>query len=88
VLDLESNNIGREGATAISKALKTNQSLQDLDLNSNDIGSEGTAVIAKALKTNYSLRMLELGFNNNNNNNNNIEREVLATIAKALERNR
>ena len=63
-LNLEDNNIGVEGATAIAKALETNTTLSKLDLRGNNIGDEGATAIAKALETNTTLSSLNLTWNN------------------------
>ena len=50
ILNLNSNDIGPEGAKALAKALIENTSLKTLNLNSNDIGPEGAKALAEALE--------------------------------------
>ncbi|GBG16220.1 Nucleotide-binding oligomerization domain-containing protein 1, partial [Hondaea fermentalgiana] len=53
---LGQNEIGDEGATALTNALVKNESLQSLDLNSSNIGDEGATALANALVKNESLQ--------------------------------
>ncbi|KOO31958.1 hypothetical protein Ctob_004793 [Chrysochromulina tobinii] len=62
-LDLDSNNIGNNGAKAIAEALKVNGVLTELKLWSNKIGDEGAIAIAEALKVNAVMTTLDLGGN-------------------------
>jgi Ran GTPase-activating protein (RanGAP) involved in mRNA processing and transport len=83
-LDLNSNNIGDEGAKAIAEALKRLMAvLTSLDLNSNNIGDEGAKAIAEALKVNAVFR----GFFWLRLECNNIGDEGAKAIAEALEVN-
>jgi len=59
-LDLTWNNIGRDGATAIAEALKSNETLQTLQLTSNCIDDDGATALANALAYNSTLRTLWL----------------------------
>ena len=62
--NLVSNNIGDEGAAAISKALETNNTLETLILGDvlggNDIGAAGAQAIAKMLVVNRALTSVNL----------------------------
>ncbi len=55
------NDIGNEGVSAISEALKVNKSLTTIgnnhksDLSNNNIGDDGAVAISEALKANRSL---------------------------------
>jgi Ran GTPase-activating protein (RanGAP) involved in mRNA processing and transport len=60
-LDLNSNNIGNEGATALAGMLNTNTTLEALYLDFNAIGNEGATALAGMLHTNTTLEMLALG---------------------------
>ncbi|MCA9069201.1 MAG: hypothetical protein KDA84_09775, partial [Planctomycetaceae bacterium] len=61
---LKRNPIGLEGANAVAKLLRNNQTLQTLDLVHTEIGSEGLMVLVKALmETNRSVTRLYLGGN-------------------------
>ena len=55
-LDLFNNNIGENGAIAISESLKFNTHLQHLNIVYNNIGENGPIVIKDALQYNYSLK--------------------------------
>ena len=50
--------LGRDGAEAISKALKENRTLLELDISLNRIGLEGAKNIAKGMKENDTLQVL------------------------------
>ena len=52
--------LGREGAEAISKALKENRSLLELDISLNRIGLEGAKDLAKGMRENDTLRILRV----------------------------
>ena len=52
--------LGRDGAEAISKALKENRSLLELDISLNRIGLEGARDVAKGMKENDTLRVLRV----------------------------
>lgn len=62
-LNLERNNIGNIGATAIAKALRFNHTLKWLSLYTNNIGETGATAIANALKENENLVVLNFGNN-------------------------
>jgi Ran GTPase-activating protein (RanGAP) involved in mRNA processing and transport len=79
-LDLSSNKIGPEGASALGEALKVNAVLTFLHLAGNHIGDEGAKAIANALKVNAVLTTLFL-------NDNNIGAEGAIAIAEALKVN-
>jgi Ran GTPase-activating protein (RanGAP) involved in mRNA processing and transport len=64
-LDLSSNKIGPEGASALGEALKVNTVLTFLGLWLNNIGDEGAEAIAEALKVNATLTKLNLEGNYN-----------------------
>ena len=64
--NLAENEIGDEGAIAISAALESNTSLTKLDLSSQaygDIGTAGAQAIAKMLVVNRALTSLNLRHN-------------------------
>ena len=52
--------LGRDGAEAISKALKENRTLLELDISLNRIGLEGAKNIAKGMKENDTLQVLRV----------------------------
>ena len=52
--------LGRDGAEAISKALKENRTLLELDISLNRIGLEGAKNIAKGMKENDNLQVLRV----------------------------
>ncbi|KAF9355426.1 hypothetical protein BGX26_006576 [Mortierella sp. AD094] len=62
-LELRGNQIGDEGALALSETLKTNTTLTTLDLESNRIQKEGALALSEALKTNTTLTTLNLQSN-------------------------
>jgi hypothetical protein len=62
-LDLENNDIGAAGATALATALQTNTTLTSLDLANNNIGAAGATALATALQTNTTLTSLNLDGN-------------------------
>ena len=63
-LNLNSNDIGPEGAKAIAETLTKNTSLTALYIGNNQIGLAGAKALAKALEENTSLTELYLGGNN------------------------
>ena len=63
-LDLKSNDIGSDGATALAKTLETNTSITELYLENNQIGPNVATALAKALTKNTSLKELDLCSNN------------------------
>ena len=66
ILNLGSNNIGREGCITISNLLqKEGSKLNHLYLDDTGIDDEGTEILVAALKHNTKLRTLELEENNN-----------------------
>ena len=52
--------LGRDGAEAISEALKENRTLLELDISLNRIGLEGAKNIAKGMKENDTLQVLRV----------------------------
>jgi Ran GTPase-activating protein (RanGAP) involved in mRNA processing and transport len=60
-LNLESNNIGDEGAILIVEALIINSSLVELNLRNNRIKLDGALTIGIALKINKTLTSLDIG---------------------------
>ena len=59
-LDLNSNSISEDGATAFAMMLRFNKSLSELNLSFNNIGDQGAVAIAAALQINTTLRCLSL----------------------------
>ena len=59
-LILGNNNIGYNGAIAISEAVKINKTLTLLDLRCCNIGYDGAIAIAEAVKKNKTLTLLDL----------------------------
>lgn len=59
-LHLAGCSIGKQGATALAKALPTNKSLKVLNLDENDIEIDGAVALAEALGRNESLTELSL----------------------------
>ena len=61
------NQVGDEGARALSEGLKANKTLEELHLNGlrkrGNIGPEGAKYIAEMLKVNSALKVLDLGHN-------------------------
>ena len=62
-INLEYNEIGPEGGSAIGNALKSNTSLHTINLGDNDIGPQGGSAIGNALKSNTSLHRINLQYN-------------------------
>ncbi|KAI9022650.1 kinase-like domain-containing protein [Hyaloraphidium curvatum] len=62
-LDLESNSIGYEGASALAEALEGNPAVAILHLGSNRVADEGACALAEALKCNSTLTGLWLSRN-------------------------
>ena len=58
--DLGLNSIGDEGTTALSEALKSNNTLQELELPDNEIGAAGVQSLADMLQFNRALTSLNL----------------------------
>ena len=63
-LNLDSNNIGSDGAKALADCLKHHTNLQALNLHSNNIGSDGVKALADCLKHHTNLQTLDLRSNN------------------------
>ena len=63
-LNLDSNNIGSDGAKALADCLKHHTNLQALNLDSNNIGSDGAKALADCLKHHTNLQALNLDSNN------------------------
>ena len=76
-LNLYDNQIGPEGAIAISEALKDNKVITTLNLRNNQIGDEGAKAIAGFLKDNKAITVVSLS-------DNQIGDEGAKSIAKAL----
>lgn len=74
-MDLESNQIGDDGASILADGLKTNLTLKRLNLKSNQISDDGAKVFCKTLETNRTLTKLDLTDN-----------EIYDDGAKALHR--
>jgi len=62
-VDLASNAIEDEGATALAHAIASNHTLVKLELQRNGISAEGARLIAGALERNTSLQYLGFAFN-------------------------
>ncbi|KAJ8607619.1 hypothetical protein CTAYLR_005759 [Chrysophaeum taylorii] len=64
VLYLGENNVGEDGAKAVSEMLlNSSTTLNKLDLSSNEIGDEGAVALLDSLKTNKALKVLYLSRN-------------------------
>ena len=57
--------LGREGAEAMSKALRENRTLLELDISLNRINMEGANAIAKGIKENDTLKVFKVWVSNN-----------------------
>ena len=55
--------IGTDGALALAKALKINQTVVQLDLEDNWIGEDGMRAVAEALKFNHRIALLDVSRN-------------------------
>jgi len=62
-LDLCSNGIGDEGATAVAETLSDNCHIRSLVLADNHIGPQGIAAICTSLRTSSTLTCLDLSGN-------------------------
>ena len=62
-LDISHNHVSDDGAVAISKWLKTNNTLTKLDISWNKITDNGAVSIAKAIQTNRTLQKLDVSHN-------------------------
>ena len=80
-LDLNSNNIGNEGALILANTLSQNKKITTLNLIFNEIGDEGAIALANALKTNTTLKVLYLSQNK-------IGNEGLNALIQLLENNK
>jgi hypothetical protein len=80
LIDLNRNNIGDDGATALAKALLVNESLTSISLDDNKISNQGATALAKALHANKSLTMIDL-------DRNKISDEGATALAEALQVN-
>lgn len=89
-IGLCSNYIGDEGAKAIAKLLKINQTIIGVDLEDNNIGPEGIAAIVEALKENKTLTFLNLsgGWYYSSSCENKIGDEASNAITELLNRNK
>ena len=63
-LNLESNDIGNDGATALAMALYRNMTLTTLSFWNNKIGNFGAKALSEALDTNTTLLSLDIEYNN------------------------
>ena len=79
-LDIGSNRVFYEGATALANALRTNKTLTFLSLYDSEVGHVGGAALAAALRTNRTLKILDL-------NSNAIDDAGAAAFAEALRMN-
>jgi len=79
-IDLDSNEIGAEGAKEIAEALKKNSSVTTIDLWGNKIGADGAKAIAEALAENSSVTKINLRYND-------IGDDGAKEIAEALKKN-
>ena len=77
-LAVSANEIGDEFTAALSKALKSNSTLETLELRSNQIGAAGAQSLAGMLQANRSLTSLNL-------TNNQIEAGGAKAIADSLQ---
>jgi hypothetical protein len=80
-INLEENEIGAEGASALADALKVNTSVAKIDLEGNDIGAEGASALAEALKVNITATDINCMFNK-------IGDAGASALADALEENK
>lgn len=62
-LRLSNNNIGPEGISDFTQALKTNTALETLYLSHNNIGTKGAKALAEVLKINTAIKSLYLAQN-------------------------
>ena len=60
----DSNNIGEDGAEAISECMEMMDSLKKVCLENNNIGDRGAVALSKALEDNDTLLSLHLENNN------------------------
>jgi hypothetical protein len=54
--------LGKEGAEAISRALRENRTLLELDISLNRINMEGAIALAKGVKENDTLTVLKVNY--------------------------
>ncbi|XP_072019588.1 uncharacterized protein [Amphiura filiformis] len=62
-LDLASNSIGSDGASALAQSFQHTPALQHLDLASNSIGSDGASALAQSFQRTPALQHLDLANN-------------------------
>ena len=62
-LNIKGNDIGKDGAVAVAKALEVNASLTSIDLSRNVLQNDGAVAVANALRVNRSIKTLDLGYN-------------------------
>jgi len=62
--NLNKNNIGDSGATALAEAFKLNSTITEVDLRSNNIGATGATALAEAFKINSTITTVDLWENN------------------------
>ena len=63
-LDISYNNISDDGAVAISKCLKNNNTLQELNMLHNEVCDNGIINISKALEMNRKFQVFNISINN------------------------
>ena len=64
IINLQSNNIGKGGAIALSDMLIYNTTVQEIYLGYNNIGDEGAIAIANTLRYNITVEKIDLTSNN------------------------
>lgn len=57
MIDLDHNNVGVEGATALAESLHQNRTLTELNIGANKFGDDGASYFATALKHNTALKV-------------------------------
>lgn len=77
-LALWNTNLRQEGATAVLRALHSNNSLQRLDLGSNELGPEVGREVGSMLQRNTGLEVLDL-------RNNRLSKTGITMIAESLQ---
>lgn len=60
ILNLKSNNIGKDGIKMLANFLEKNSILESLDLSNNDLGTAGARTLAKSLEGNTSIKFLSI----------------------------
>ena len=59
-LDLSNNQIGDDGATRLSRAIRNNTSLEELNVTKNPINELGATHLSEALMVNFTLLKLNI----------------------------